>query len=227
MQGLSRITIPRPNESKVCAANGQELKVEAVGECRLLFKNNYVITLNHVYYIPRIRRNLVSGSQIVNENNVSFYADKDCMLFYMNDVCFGNAYLVDGYWYLNCINETINKGYKRHIYCINKLTGSIKKHKQNVSSFLWHKRLGHASKSRMQDLIKQGILPDLNFDDFEICIDCLKGKMTNSRNFQSKRSQSILELIHTDICGPFPVKTICDNKYFITFNDDYSRYCQN
>ena len=77
----------------------------------------------------------------------------------------------------------------------------------------------------MHELIRQNILPQLNFDEFETCINCLKGKMTNSRNFSSKRSQCILELIHTDICGPFPIETICGNKYFVTFIDDFSRFC--
>ncbi|KAJ9538813.1 hypothetical protein OSB04_031546 [Centaurea solstitialis] len=226
MQELSKTTtVPRLNESRICTADGQALKVEAVGECRLLFKNNYVLTLNNVYYIPKIKRNLMSGSQVVTENNVSFYANKDCMLYYLDDVCFGNAYLIDGYWHLNCVNETINKGLKRYICSINKFTGSKKRHKQNVSSFLWHKRLGHISKSRMQDLIRQEILPELDFNDFETCVDCLKGKMTNSINFHSKRSQCILELIHTDICGPFPIETICGNRYFATFIDDFSRFC--
>ena len=45
LQGLSKITIPRPNESKICTANGQALKVQAMGECKLLFKDNYVLAL--------------------------------------------------------------------------------------------------------------------------------------------------------------------------------------
>ncbi|KAM2924483.1 hypothetical protein COP2_040580 [Malus domestica] len=47
--------------------------------------------------------------------------------------------------------------------------------------------------------------------------------MTNFRKTDAKRSQGSLEIIHTDICGPFPVKTICGNKYFINFIDDFSR----
>lgn len=35
----------------------------------------------------------------------------------------------------------------------------------------------------------------------------------------------MLQLIHTDICGPFAKETICGNLYCITFIDDYSRYC--
>jgi hypothetical protein len=33
-----------------------------------------------------------------------------------------------------------------------------------------------------------------------------------------------LEIIHTDICGPFPVASMGGFNSFITFTDDYSRY---
>lgn len=49
--------------------------------------------------------------------------------------------------------------------------------------------------------------------------------MTNSRNFHSKRTEHLLGLIHTDVCGPFSVHKICGNSYFVTFIDDLSRYC--
>ena len=34
----------------------------------------------------------------------------------------------------------------------------------------------------------------------------------------------MLEIIHTDICGPFPVRSVDGYDSFITFTDDYSRY---
>jgi Integrase core domain len=34
----------------------------------------------------------------------------------------------------------------------------------------------------------------------------------------------VLELIHTDICGPFSTIIRNDHVYFISFIDDYSRY---
>ena len=34
----------------------------------------------------------------------------------------------------------------------------------------------------------------------------------------------ILELIHTDICGPFPMVSWNDQQYFISFIDDFSCY---
>jgi hypothetical protein len=34
----------------------------------------------------------------------------------------------------------------------------------------------------------------------------------------------VLEIIHIDICGPFPIRTVDEFNSFITFTDDYSRY---
>jgi hypothetical protein len=39
-----------------------------------------------------------------------------------------------------------------------------------------------------------------------------------------KHNLEILELIHTDICGPYNVKSIDGFSYFITFTNDYFRY---
>ena len=92
-------------------------------------------------------------------------------------------------------------------------------------SMLWHKRLGHISKQRMERLIKDGILHNLDFSDFSTCIDCIKGKLTaKTRKERTRRSQQVLKLVHTDICGPFTLIAIGGYKYFITFIDDFSRY---
>ena len=68
------------------------------------------------------------------------------------------------------------------------------------------------------------ILNSLDFTDFDICINCIKGKQTNKRRFEANRTSNVLELIHTDICGPFPTAAWNGQQYFITFIDDFSRY---
>ena len=87
---------------------------------------------------------------------------------------------------------------------------------------LWHKRLGHISKDRVERLIKTNILSALK-NDLETCVDCCRGKMTKIRKKTAVRSSDLLEVIHTDISGPYTA-TLCRNFYFITFIDDYSRY---
>ena len=44
------------------------------------------------------------------------------------------------------------------------------------SSNLWHKRLGHISRERLERLVKDGIYPNLDFTNLSVCVDCIKGK---------------------------------------------------
>jgi hypothetical protein len=47
-----------------------------------------------------------------------------------------------------------------------------------VSSKLWHCRLGHISRGRIERLVKNEILPPLEFSNLEQCRECIKGKYT-------------------------------------------------
>ena len=76
----------------------------------------------------------------------------------------------------------------------------------------------------MERLVKNEILPNLDFTDLRVCVDCIKGKQTKHTKKGVIRSTQLLEIIHTDICGPFDVSSFNKEKYFITFIDDFSRY---
>ena len=92
------------------------------------------------------------------------------------------------------------------------------------SSTLWHKRLGYISIKIIKRLVNDGVLEAFDFTDFDICVDCIMGKQTNMTKKQSaRRTSDILEIIHTDISGPYDV-CLNGQRYFITFIDDYSRY---
>ena len=43
-------------------------------------------------------------------------------------------------------------------------------------------------------------------------------------NAKGRRAQELLELVHTDVCGPMSTQARRGYEYFITFTDDYSRY---
>ena len=73
-------------------------------------------------------------------------------------------------------------------------------------------------------MIKENILHPLDFSDVEYCVDCIKEKYDKQIKKGSKHSAGVLEIVHTDICGPFPIKSVDGYDSFITFTDDYSRY---
>ena len=77
----------------------------------------------------------------------------------------------------------------------------------------------------MGRLIKDEILPDLDFSYFNTCVDCIKGKLTDKvRNAKVDRCTKLLGVSHADICGSFTLPATGGHKYFITFINDYSRY---
>jgi hypothetical protein len=84
--------------------------------------------------------------------------------------------------------------------------------------------LGYILRGSIECLVKESILPPLEFSDFEQCIDCIKGKYIKQIKKNTKRSAGILEIIYTDICGLFPIASVDDYDLFITFTDDYSHY---
>ena len=51
----------------------------------------------------------------------------------------------------------------------------------------------------------------------------MKGKLTKNKKNGATYSQNLLEIVHIDISGPYST-TLCSNKYFITFIDDFSHY---
>ena len=56
-------------------------------------------------------------------------------------------------------------------------------------------------------------------------MDCIKGKQTKHTKKGATRSEELLEIVHTNICWPFDSPSFGNEKYFITFIDEFSRYC--
>ena len=73
-----------------------------------------------------------------------------------------------------------------------------------------------------------GPLGSLKVEALLVCESHLESKMTK-RPFAAKdnRSNEVLELVHSDLCGPMNIKASMNIKvrggfeYFITFIDDY------
>lgn len=68
---------------------------------------------------------------------------------------------------------------------------------------MWHERISHTSKSRMERLVKVGILHLLDFSNFDTCTECIKGKFVKTNNKGTTRSTKCLKIIHTNISVPY------------------------
>lgn len=77
---------------------------------------------------------------------------------------------------------------------------------------------------------KRGLFRGMNLPEISNdmpCEICLKGKMTALPTIKkSERKSDLLEIIHTDVCGPMRCESLGKLKYFVTFIDDATRWCE-
>jgi len=67
-------------------------------------------------------------------------------------------------------------------------------------------------------------LPSIS-PSIDLCKKCILGKMNRKRFEKDKatRASQPLQLVHSDLMGPFQIKSLKGASYVLTFIDDFSR----
>jgi hypothetical protein len=67
-------------------------------------------------------------------------------------------------------------------------------------------------------------LPNFNIEHQGVCKGCTLGKHAKVTFPRSEhKSKGILDLVHSDVCGPMSVASITGSMYYVSFIDDFSR----
>lgn len=79
-------------------------------------------------------------------------------------------------------------------------------------------------------MVRSKIIPKMDVNETNSvlqCEVCLKGKMT-ALPFKktSLPCKETLEIVHSDVVGPFRTELMEGAKYFVTFIDDSTRWCE-
>ena len=89
---------------------------------------------------------------------------------------------------------------------------------------LWHSRIGHASISRVKQLVSRVLLGLVSNKSFD-CMPCQFGKQTAlPSNNSFSHALSSFDIIHFDVWGPSRISTPGGSRYFVIFMDDFSQY---
>ena len=112
----------------------------------------------------------------------------------MSNIFYGNAPLMSGLFLLN-----LNRS-DTHIHNIEPKRCKVN---NGSATYLWHWRLGHIGVQRMEKLHADGLLESLDYESLDACEPCLMGKMTKTPfSGTMERATDLLEIVHTDVCGP-------------------------
>jgi transposase InsO family protein len=202
------------NPFSINVANGNQIDVVGKGDVILKVNNNgdiRSVLITDVYYVPNMKFNLLSVRQLEKNNARITFENNYCNISKNNQ----NVLTVCAKYNNYIIEDLNNYDYE---------TANIVK---NESLYYWHSILGHTNINTLNNIIKQGIIHNINSNDQNTvinCKTCIRGKQhRNEINSSMVKSSGLLQIVHSDVCGPMKEPTPEGFRYFVSVIDDYSR----
>lgn len=194
---------------EIIVANEEKVPIKCSGNVKITTctnKCNFDLTVEEVMCVPSLTTNLLSVSQLIKKGNRVIFRDSGCNIYNRKGILVATASLVNGVYKLNTL-----------VY----LSAAA------VTNEIWHRRLGHINSAYlngMQNAVEGFFIDKKAEISTASCVTCCEGKQSR-RHFPSSgnRSTKLLDLVHTDVCGPMENISLGGSRYFIIFVDDYSR----
>lgn len=195
--------------SSIKVANKNKVQILGKGDCIIKFKNqNDEVTnvkLTDVLYSPDLDGTFISIKKLCKTGfEVHFYDDVGEIIKDGKQIAFAplsNLYTIN----LERIYSVSNNG-----NCIHQ----------------WHRIFGHRNLNAVKTMVSNNNLKVIKCSCENLCGICQEGKMSRKpfAKFKPRQSKAILDLVHSDVCGPMPTQTPSGKRYLLTFIDDYSRF---
>ena len=184
--------------------------IPAVGQGDFIFGDApNARTIPDVLHVPDLKQNLLSVAKLYDQGYKLSFTPTGCTV-------------------TDPEGCPVLSGYRSNGHYLVPITSEAALAVQLSPGQLWHARLGHPGRHALYDLryVTRGIKLSDHACDFGFCGVCARGKQTKAPypTTGATRATEVLQLIHSDLCGPASTPTMSGSLYFLTLVDDYSRY---
>lgn len=198
-------------KEKIMLAGDNFIEAEGRGDVSVTC-NGLAVTLKNVLHVPTIQGNFISVSRAVDNGLAVVFDGESAIIRNHNGDVVMKAVMRDGLFLLKADSHKfmIAKG-------------------QMDDAIEWHNRYGHLNFQSLKEMSAKKLVHGLKIRDVPYkneCVTCAKSKIC-VKPFPSattSRSQDLLEIVHSDVCGPMNKNSIGGSRYFVTFIDDMSRF---
>lgn len=166
--------------------------------------------LQQVLYVPSLQYSLVSVSTLSKRSMQAVFNSSGVSITKNGKLCAtgtlsGNLYILDTY-----------RAYDPLVACIADINR-------------WHERLGHVFHEGIKVMSTRNAVTGLQISDSAVtstCSSCVAGKLTRSKipKSASTSDHNVLDIVHSDVCGPMEINSKGGARYFVTFIDRASRW---
>jgi hypothetical protein len=181
--------------------------VEGFGQATIKMKTCNYVHLRNVLYVPVLENNIVSISCLEDKGNKIAFMDGK-VLSWHKDSSIENARVI--------------RSREENLYRLLEQNEEALVHDEVNPNELCHRRYTHINYKALPFLKRmvEGI-PELQSTHEGICKGCTLGKNIKKPFLSNNnRSKEILDLIHSDVCGPMPVKSLGGSSHCVIFIDD-------
>ena len=182
-------------------------------------KPAHLLEFQDVLHVPDLSSNLMSVYYLTLKRGYVVSIEKDRVSFCRNG----------SLWFTATVNSSYTGFVDGHVVPP-PITAANSVSTCPMDITLWHRRFGHHNYADIRKVIKDnlatGIVITSKAQPDPICEPCLAGSQSRPPvpKSASFHATEVLELIHSDVKGPFPVQTPEGYRFWVTFIDDKSRY---
>ncbi|KAH9727210.1 retrovirus-related pol polyprotein from transposon RE1 [Citrus sinensis] len=227
--------------------NGQGLHISHIGYACFQTSCNAVLHLRDTLCVPKLTKNLISVSKLLEDNtditiefvtNMCFIKDKmkeqhlaqgiakkGLYLLLLKNDCVSNSSCLT-YAPSSMIFVLNNPACKTFDTATNNVCNSQFQVNSTKLANLFHQKFGHPNKHVLKSIMSSLSVDYSSISAPYFCDACQYGKAHQMFFYSTGIKTKVpLELIHTDLWGPAPLPSLNGYRYYISFVDDYSRYC--
>ena len=200
-------------QSKVVVGDGRIVMCLGKGKVKVLTSSkheNTEIIMNDVLFVPDLGENLVSVRRLAEKGYTVEFQGHSCILKRGNSK--ESIAIIDKGLYRmhKPKQEQCNTMEHSEEYCIHE----------------WHTRLAHRHLDGIRKLTNLG-LKIRKCHHSDVCEECLLGKMARKPfPHVATPTENNMDIIVSDVCGFMQTESLGKRKYFVTFIDLHSRYCE-
>ena len=200
------------SRGEVNFGNKSKIPVMGKGNINIKSKDGTNVAIADVYFVPGLFWNLLSVGQLSEKGHKVHIENGICTIRGVNNKL------------ITTVQMTKNRMFPMTLQTKNLLSFQAMMKDNN---WLWHLRYGHLNFRGLKLLVQKRMvtgMPLIECPD-RPCEGCLVGKQ-HRESFpvgKARRAKQLLELVHTDICGPIEVESVGQKRYMLIFVDDFTR----
>jgi hypothetical protein len=202
--------IKKDSPHKVKLGDDYQYPIKGIGEASFKLDSEKFMKIKDVLLVPGLKKNLLSISALEEKGfKISFVNGE--FLMWPKGKSFNDAIVIG-------VQE-------EGLYKLKEHSETTLIHNTINPCELWHRRLAHLHYKELLIMSKMVTgLPEIQVDHEGISKGCAEGKSVKSPFPSSEsKAKSVLDITHSNLCGPMSTSSSNGYVYYVSFIDDFSR----